>query len=154
MAILKILKKAVAFGSQPTASTFPELVDVVIWMRFVIAVIYGIHLSRKPELGAVGMLYGLNAVAFVPVLYTILLKANMDSYDGNIFIAGVPQALTVMLLVWIYFYTLNNEKEEAAVAKIIDIMQNVTTKGVETESASDDGGQAAAEDAAVPASEF
>mmetsp|Transcript_31302 Transcript_31302/g.56735 ORF Transcript_31302/g.56735 Transcript_31302/m.56735 type:complete len:150 (+) Transcript_31302:111-560(+) len=149
MAILKILKKSVAFGSQPNASTFPELVDVLIWMRFVIAFIYGIQLSRKTELGAVGLLYGLNAVAFVPIMYTILLKANMDSYVGNIMFAGVPNALALLLLMWIYCYTLNNGSEEAALAKMIDVMQNLTTEAVEIETVRD-GGQ----DTAAPGSEF
>lgn len=53
----------------------------------------------------------------------------MDSYDNMIF-AGVPNALGLLLLVWIYCYTADNESEEAALANMINVMQTVT-KGVQ-----------------------
>lgn len=139
MTFLGTLKKLVAIGSKPNASTFPELLNVVVWMRCIMAVVYGIHLS-KSTVGGVGMLYGLNAVAFVPMMYAFLLGADVNSYDNLIF-AGVPNALALLLLVWIYFFTLDNASEEAAIANMISVMQTDTTwadedSGGNTESAS------------------
>jgi hypothetical protein len=135
MTFLTTLKKLFAFGSKPNATTFPELLNVVIWMRCILAIFYGIHLSRG-SVGGLGMLYGLNVIAFCPVMYTILLGADMDSYDNMIF-AGVPNALGLLLLVWIYCYTADNESEEAALANMINVMQTVTN-GVQ-----EDGGTTA-----------
>jgi hypothetical protein len=129
MTVAGTLKKLVSFGSKPNASTFPELVNVIVWMRCLLAIGYGIHLSRG-TVGGLGMLYGLNVVSFLPLLYTILLGADLDSYD-NIIFAGVPNSLALMLLVWIYCYTLENADEEAALTNMIEVMRTVTTVGQE-----------------------
>jgi len=76
------------------------------------------------------MLYGLNVVAFVPIMYTKLLGADLDSYD-NIIFAGVPNALALLLLVWIYCYSLDNASEEATLAEMINVMRTVTAEGAE-----------------------
>ena len=141
MTIASTLRTSFSFGSKPNASTFPELVNVIVWMRCLLAIGYGIYLSRG-TVGSLGMLYGLNVVAFVPMIYIILLLgADLDSYDNLMFV-GLPNSLALLLLVWIYCYTLENAEEEVALAKIIDVMWTVATGGeeeAEVESAALDG---------------
>lgn len=135
MTLTQTLKKLFAFGSKPNASTFPELQNVVVWMRCLMAIAYGVYLSRGTA-GGVGMLYGLNVIAFVPVMYTILLGADADSYD-NLTFAGVPNALALMLLAWIYCYTLDNASEEEALANMIHVMRTMTTVSEEVDDAAE-----------------
>lgn len=64
-----ILQKFFALNSKPTKETFPELPNMVIWMRFVLAACYGFWLGAGTQRGGVGILFGLNFVTFVPILY-------------------------------------------------------------------------------------
>lgn len=51
---MSIRSKLFAFQSKPTASTFPELPDIIIWVRIVLGAAYGVNLGLKDEVGGVG----------------------------------------------------------------------------------------------------
>jgi hypothetical protein len=108
---LKIFTKLVSLGSRPTPETFRELPDCMIWMRFVMAVSYSVfffwHKETENARGAVPLLMALNVVAFVPLLYCKLaLLVDTDAYDGKLIFDGLANAMALVLLMWIYFYTL------------------------------------------------
>ena len=73
------LKKFFAMGSGPTLETFPELVDIVVWSRFVLAIIYGGMLARGNQSGAKVLLFALNFVAFMPMLYCSTVRLSCRS---------------------------------------------------------------------------
>ena len=119
----KMLGQFLSFGSKPTAESFPELPECITWMRFVLAVNYGIYMGLtvvNNEKGAIPLLMGLNFVAFSPLLYTmVVLQADSDSYQGKLLFAGLPNAMALVLLIWIYYYTLIHEEEEATLKRLL-----------------------------------
>jgi hypothetical protein len=109
---LKVFRKLVSFGSRPTPETFRELPDCMVWMRFVMAVSYSVyvfwHKETENSRGAVPLLMALNFVAFVPLLYCrVVLLAEAEAYGGGqLIFNGLANAMALVLLMWIYFYTL------------------------------------------------
>jgi hypothetical protein len=116
--VQEILKKFASIGSKPTPESFPELIDCVIWLRFVLAVSYGLYLG--PTLGAVNALFGLNLVTFLPILYCqLILVADMDAFK-SIHFAGVPNALALLILTWTLGFTRHfSEQEMKFVASVV-----------------------------------
>lgn len=117
---MRRLNKLLKFGSKPCNSTFPELPEMVVMMRMVLALGYGISLGlRDSNTGGVGVIFGLNLITFIPIIYlTQFLDAETDSYKSINF-AGVPNALALMLLIWVYFFTLAHEEEETALRSAV-----------------------------------
>ena len=119
-----LLKKYVSLNSKPTEETFPELPTLVIWTRFVLAIIYGLWISlgqhgpgRTP---GTSLMLGLNFITFLPALYcNTFLGADSESYGTKIYFSGVVNAMALMLLIWIYFYTLEHEEEEMKISQIL-----------------------------------
>ncbi len=57
-------------------------------------------------------MFGLNVIAFLPILYmNFYLTAETDTYKALNF-AGVPNGLALMLLTWVIFFTMMNEEVE------------------------------------------
>lgn len=115
-----VLKKALKFASKPDASTFPELLTVVTWLRIIIGAIYGVSLGiRNENRGLVGLTLGLNVIAFAPMLYfNGFLMAKIDSYK-NLRFVGVVNGLAIMLLIWITFFTWAHSEEEMSMQKVL-----------------------------------
>jgi hypothetical protein len=112
-----VIEKFFAVNSKPTFETFPELPDAVVWMRFVLALLYGGWLGLGTQRGGAGVIFGLNFIAFVPILYcNTFLGADGDSYGTKIYVSGVANSLGLMLLIWIYFHTLEHEGDEKMLA--------------------------------------
>ena len=113
-----LLKKFVTLNSKPTAETFPELPEIIVWLRFVLGLLYGTWLGfGGHDRGGAGVLFGLNFVTFLPILYcTTYLGADSESYGSKIFFSGVINSFALMLLIWIYFYTVQHSDEEAKIA--------------------------------------
>jgi hypothetical protein len=89
-------------GSRPTPETFPELPTCIVWVRGGLALLL---LLLKPREGATSVLLGLNVITFVPILWCQLyLLADTQQYQ-NLNFAGVPNALALYILVWIYLYS-------------------------------------------------
>lgn len=121
------LKKALAFNSKPTAETFPELGEVVLWMRFVLALVYGTFLGMQSTRSGTMVLNSLNLIAFVPILYTKLYLGADPDYEGTILFSGLVNALALCLLIWIYMFTLENEASEVKLsALLLDTVMNHT----------------------------
>jgi len=117
-----LLSKLIAINSKPTQETFPELPDVIIWFRFVLAVAYGVFLGLQEthRSGGANVIFGLNFITFVPFIYcSTYLGVDQASYKSSILFAGVLNSLALMLLIWIYIYTANHESDVAALASIL-----------------------------------
>eukprot|EP00540_Astrosyne_radiata_P018963 CAMPEP_0116867914 /NCGR_PEP_ID=MMETSP0418-20121206/26888_1 /TAXON_ID=1158023 /ORGANISM="Astrosyne radiata, Strain 13vi08-1A" /LENGTH=155 /DNA_ID=CAMNT_0004503791 /DNA_START=75 /DNA_END=542 /DNA_ORIENTATION=- len=120
----------------PNVDTFPELPDAVIWFRFVLAIVYGLHLGLSATRGAANLIFGLNVITFIPILYCqLILAADTDSYRHLTF-AGVSNSLALLLLIWMYFYSVSHANEEAQLSAALSAMTGGTmATGEETNSA-------------------
>ena len=63
------LQKAVSIQSNPTEESFPELPDVLVWVRAILALLYGCYAGRQPLVGGAVVFQALNLLTFVPYLY-------------------------------------------------------------------------------------
>jgi hypothetical protein len=108
------------FQSKPDATTLPELPTITIWIRFVLATMFGISLGLRNETrGFFGIAYGLNIIAFAPMMWlTTWLNADIYSYKSLKF-AGVPNGFALMLLIWITLFTMNHQEEEESLAMVV-----------------------------------
>jgi hypothetical protein len=111
-----IMKKFLSPNSKPTFKTFPELVECIVWLRFVLAVFFGIYAGTTSRSGGGGnILVALNFIAFPPIVYCqSFLAADQESYGTKLYFSGIPQALALAMLIWIYFYTESHAQDEAA----------------------------------------
>ncbi len=117
-----LLSKFLAINSKPTKETFPELPDVIVWFRFVLALVYGIWLGMSPiyRSGGANLLFGLNFITFVPVMYcSTFLGADQEAYDNKIIFSGVLSSVALMLLIWTYMYSLEKEADAQVLASIL-----------------------------------
>jgi len=145
----KIFWKFATFGSKPNAETFPELPECLVWLRFALALNYGYYMGNASVLdnsrGITPLLMALNFIGFAPVVYcSLVLQADSDSYGGKVIFAGLANALALVTLMWIYFYTLEHASEEeklntllalARAAKGADMVDgDVAAEGQETAS--------------------
>lgn len=140
-----IFSKLIAINSKPTKETFPELPNIIIWFRCILAITYGVFLgmSDTHRSGGANVIFGLNFITFVPVLYcSTYLGADQQSYDNKILFAGVINSVALMLLIWIYFYTANHESDAAALASMLSNAIGASSAG---EDPIADGGMAAEE---------
>ena len=126
-----ILQKAFSINSQPNSITFPELPKVIIWMRCIIAIVYGTVLGIRNVRGSIMILNAINLITFIPYMYCrFYLNVAMDTYyittstttttennDKNpppnmsLLLVGVLPAIALTLLIWIYYFTLFHEAE-------------------------------------------
>jgi len=90
-----------------------------------IGLAYGISLGFRETsndttlTGSMGLIFGLNVVSFLPIVYlNFYLNAETDSYKALNF-AGVPNALGVMMLTWIIFFTMHHGDEEKAMGNAV-----------------------------------
>ena len=109
-----LLSKFFAINSKPTMETFPELPDMIVWFRCILAVAYGLWLGlASGRTGGANVIFGLNFVSFVPVVYcSTFLGADSESYNNKLLFAGLFNAMALLLLIWIYLYTLEHEADE------------------------------------------
>ena len=115
---MDLWKKFLAFGSKPSYATFPDLPKAIIWVRFMVAVLYGSYLGLAQIRGGANVVLGANVIVFIPVLYCQLIL--VESYP-NLTFAGVPNAVSIMLLIWIFFYTMSFAEQEAQLAAAINV---------------------------------
>ena len=103
-------------NSKPTMETFPELIDCVVWLRFSLALFFGLWIGNEnPSKGGTNLMLGLNLIAFVPILYCqTFLGADQESYGPKLLFSGIVQGLALAVLIWIYCYTDQHPEDEAA----------------------------------------
>lgn len=97
---------------------FPELVDCIIWLRFALAVFFGLWIGNEsPNRGGANIMFGLNFIAFVPILYCqTFLVVDQESYGTKLLFSGIAQGLALAMLIWIYCYTSQHQEDEAIFA--------------------------------------
>lgn len=118
--IQPVARKAIAFNSQPTEESFPELPTVLIWIRFLLATAYGCMLGYRSMRSLVMLLHTLNLVAFVPVMYCrMYLRISEDTFPLKIIFSGLFQAVALALLLWIYGFTAANEAHIETLTKLL-----------------------------------
>jgi hypothetical protein len=150
-----IWAKAIAFNSQPTETTFPELPQVLIWLRFVLGLLYGIFLGCKDIHSAVMILQLVNLIIFVPVMYTKLyLGVNGDAFGTSILSSGTINAIALCLLVWITIFTYNHEAEETHLKDILHKVSSSSDPPGGDASSMDTSGTAAESEPIKADSEF
>ena len=114
--VKEIMKKFFSPNSKPTLDSFPELVDCIVWLRFVLAVFFGIYAgTQSNEKGTSGanILVGLNFIAFPPIVYCqSFLAADAESYGSKLYFSGIVQGLALAVVIWIYMYTESHAQEE------------------------------------------
>ncbi len=86
---------------------------------------YGISLGMRESnhdgslKGAMGILFGLNVITFLPIMYmSFFLNAVTDSYKYLNF-AGVQNGLAFMMIVWTFFFTMLNEDVESELNSVV-----------------------------------
>lgn len=149
------LGKFLSPGSKPTAESFPELPECITWMRFFLAVNYGIYMGftvLDNSRGAVPLLMGLNFVAFAPMMYSmVVLQADNDSYAGKLLFVGLPNAMALVVLIWIYYYTMSHEEEEETLRRLLEAVK--ATQGTSGEDGSGGDPADVVEDVSPPMEE-
>jgi protein-S-isoprenylcysteine O-methyltransferase Ste14 len=124
-----ILKKTFSLGSQPTENTFPELLDVLVWLRFLIAICCGAWIGLGGKTGFIYVIQSLNFITFIPVMYCrFFLNTPSEAYGGStkILFSGTANALGFFVLIWIYFFTLQHEAEEAKLTALLVVQEEIT----------------------------
>ena len=112
------LKKAVAVNSKPTTESFPELPQILIWMRFVLGAAYGLYVGLQGVKGGALALQAINLVGILPYIYCRLYLGISENGEegsfgtGTIIFSGTAQGVALALLIWIYFYTAQMEEQE------------------------------------------
>ena len=140
-----IWAKLTSYQSKPTEETFPELPDVLIWVRILLGVLYGISLGLRNQVGWVGILFALNVTTMLPTVYvSAFLGADPEKFKQGLTFVGVPNAMATCLLVWIVVFTHQHEEEESAFARAVvqKVADAVTSAGEETTDGSEADGAA------------
>ena len=120
--------RCLSYHSKPDATTVPELPTITTWIRFVIGGLYGVSLGLRDQRGLAGVLFGLNAIAFLPQFwFNTYLGANIESYKSLNFV-GVANAFALMLLVWISIFTIRHEEIVSSLQKAISDAVAVVTQ--------------------------
>jgi hypothetical protein len=140
-----LLEKLLTPGWKPSPTTFPELPDCIIWMRFALAICFGIFIGLESKSrGGVNIMFALNLIAFVPIFYaTTYLGASQDEFGAKLIFGGVVQGLALTILIWVYFYTGSHVQDVVAFASVFgnstefttltDALQDPTPTSKETE---------------------
>ena len=86
-----------------------------------------------------GLLMGINLITFVPFIFcSTYLGANIDSYGSQVLTSGLFNALALMLLIWIWFYTAEHENDENAIIAALKVAAPILNEEVaESETANE-----------------
>jgi hypothetical protein len=97
--------------SEYSSAKAPELAECFIRMRLFLGLIGGIMLGVFHRQGGTGLTAGIGFLYFVPIWYAkIKFLADFDSKEPNsIKMTGILNAIALMALVWITFYTWSNQ---------------------------------------------
>lgn len=125
--------------------------------------LYGISLGLRSQVGFPGILFGMNVVTFMPIVYiNSYLGADTESYKQGLNFVGVPNAMALCILIWIVIFSDQHEEEEnafvaAAVRKVVDAVAGAEDRAdasgstiADTEGGSDGEDAAAAATAEAP----
>eukprot|EP00522_Entomoneis_paludosa_P017584 CAMPEP_0172459922 /NCGR_PEP_ID=MMETSP1065-20121228/34733_1 /TAXON_ID=265537 /ORGANISM="Amphiprora paludosa, Strain CCMP125" /LENGTH=165 /DNA_ID=CAMNT_0013214781 /DNA_START=128 /DNA_END=625 /DNA_ORIENTATION=+ len=118
--IKPVVKKAFTFNLNPTEDSFPELPTILIWFRFVLAVGYGLYVGTKLVNNAVVLIQALNLIAFIPTVYCkFFLGVSAEVFPMETIFAGLPNAMALCILIWVYMFTAANEESEAQLTSLL-----------------------------------
>jgi hypothetical protein len=123
--IKALLSKFFDLGSKPNLETFPELPQVVIWVRAILGLIFGAYMGLVAKQGAAGLILGLNVITFIPTIYCkSMLLADIESYGMSVQFGGVTNALALSVLIWIYGYTWRHSDAEAKLGHLAALIRS------------------------------
>ena len=72
------------------------------------------------QTSATMLIQALNLIAFVPTLYAkFYLNVSQDVFAMETVFSGLPNAMALTFLIWIYFFTAAHEKEEGQLAALL-----------------------------------
>ena len=134
-------KRMVAINSKPSKETYPELAQNLIWVRFVLAIIYGTYLGLyNTSRTWAGLMLGLNFITFLPIIYcSTFLGADNESYGNKVFFGGVLQSVSLMFLIWIYFFTTDHEDVEMKLTEmLVSVLNTGASSGGDDASSSEE----------------
>ncbi|KAL7564252.1 hypothetical protein ACA910_012278 [Epithemia clementina (nom. ined.)] len=118
--IRPVLSKALTYNLKPTEESFPELPAVLIWFRFVLAVVYGLYVGTHLTRSGVFLLQAFNMITFVPTMYCkFYLGVGADVFAQPIIFAGLINAVALCLLIWIYLFTAAHETQHQQLAALL-----------------------------------
>ncbi|KAG7361455.1 hypothetical protein IV203_036555 [Nitzschia inconspicua] len=128
-----MMEKLLTPGWKPKPATFPELCECIVWIRFVIAVCYGVYIGlEEKSRGGVNLMVALNLVTFVPVFYaTTYLGASQEEFGANLIFGGVMEGLALTTLIWVYMYTASHPEDEAAFSLVFGKLMNASFTSME-----------------------
>lgn len=116
----RVLRQAASINSQPTEESFPELPDVLVWMRAALGLSYGYVLGTKGAKSGALVLQALNLITFVPVVYCrLFLGTSAGTFDMPVLFAGTIPAVALAVLVWIMGYTAAHTSDEQLLASLL-----------------------------------
>jgi hypothetical protein len=152
----RVARKALALQSRPTEESFPELPDVLAWMRAFLGAAFGCFLGLNGTRSGAALVQGVNLVTFVPFAYCrFYLGTSAGQFDAAAVAGGTLPALALMLLVWIYLFTAAFPGDEARLAIALAATTTAPEAGTGTELPGTDGaGDAAFAAAGSDGSEF
>ena len=136
-----VLKKVFTVNLQPTEENFPELPDVMVWFRCIIAIAYGTYIgynnTNVKGSSLLVLMQALNLLVFIPVLHCRLyLGIHRDVFPGKIVFSGLLNGLALILLLWIYFFT-SSHPTEVSILQSMLLDTNTTSTISDTTSDSD-----------------
>jgi hypothetical protein len=93
---------------------------------------------EKNSRGGANLMFALNVITFVPILYTTTyLGANQEAFGTKLLFGGVVQGFALSMLIWIYFFTEFHADDEAAFVSVFsNLMMNSIAKELNTDAAS------------------
>lgn len=126
-------------NSKPTPDTFPELPDVLVWYRFVLAVVFSLYLGYQEVLKTDPLtdsnedsrfkrttsslsiiLQALNLLAFLPFVYgKYYLGIEGEHFSAELLFAGLLNGMALFMLIWVIFFTQSHEDDVAAIAAFL-----------------------------------
>lgn len=115
-----IVKKALTINLQPTEVSFPELPDVLVWIRFTLGLAFGLFLGLRGIRSGALILQGINLITFLPVMYCrFYLATPPEQFGSQIIFSGTANAVALALLIWIYLFTSQHAEEEMKLAALL-----------------------------------
>lgn len=120
-----LLNKFTTINLNPTEENFHELPTVLLWIRFLLALMFGIFIGQKNERGVSHIVQTINLIIFLPVMYCrMYLNVPSKVFPMQVLFSGTVNAISLTMLIWIYYFTHHNATEKQM---LTSMLLNVTS---------------------------